>query len=154
MDIFEQVEKNIDKLVLNNADWTASASKDALKAAKKGNPVLPFYDKEVPGEWLANIKGKRVLCLAGAGGLQAPILACAGAEVTVLDISDKMLDKDRELAKTEKLSMDIRKGNMCDLSEFPADTFDLVVNPPSLDVHGKSEEVNFLQRNVSWKKNR
>ena len=101
MDIFEQVEKNIDKLVLNNADWTASASKEMLDAARNGKPVRPFYDKEVPEEWLSDIKGKKVLCLAGAGGLQAPILACAGAEVTVLDISDQMLDKDRELAKTE-----------------------------------------------------
>ena len=31
-----------------------------------------------------------MLCLAGAGGLQAPLLACVGADVTVVDISDKM----------------------------------------------------------------
>ena len=28
--VFEQVEKNIDNLVLGNADWTASATKDEL----------------------------------------------------------------------------------------------------------------------------
>lgn len=132
MDIFEQVEKNIDNLVINNADWTASAAKDELDAARQGHPVLHFYDREVPKEWLSDIKGKKVLCLAGAGGLQAPILACAGAEVTVIDISDKMLDKDRELAATEKLAIDIVKGNICDLSVFADNTFDLVLNPPSL----------------------
>ena len=73
-----------------------------------------------------------MLCLAGAGGLQAPLLACAGADVTVVDISDKMLDKDRELAKSENLSIEIVKGNMCDLSQFSNDTFDMVINPPSL----------------------
>ena len=88
--VFDQVEKNIDNLVINNADWTASATKEALDAARKGNLVLNFYDKRVPDEWLSNIRGKKVLCLAGAGGLQAPILACAGADVTVVDISDKM----------------------------------------------------------------
>ena len=41
------------------------------------------------------------LCLAGAGGLQGPLLACAGAEVTVLDLSRRMLDKDREIAMRE-----------------------------------------------------
>ncbi len=130
--IFDQVEKNIDNLVINNADWTACATKEELDAARNGNLVLHFYDREVPKEWLSDIKGKKILCLAGAGGLQAPLLACAGAEVTVIDISDKMLDKDRELAKSENLSIDIVKGNMCDLSQFEDNTFDLVVNPPSL----------------------
>ncbi len=30
--IFEQVEKNIDNLVTNNADWTASATKEEMDA--------------------------------------------------------------------------------------------------------------------------
>ncbi|WP_051209307.1 class I SAM-dependent methyltransferase [Butyrivibrio sp. WCD3002] len=130
--IFEQIEKNIDNLVTNNADWTASATREELDAARSGDLVLHFWEKEVPKEWLANIKGNNVLCLAGAGGLQAPLLACAGANVTVIDISDKMLDKDREIANAENLSIEIVKGNMCDLSCFSDDTFDLVINPPSL----------------------
>ena len=75
--VFEQVEKNIDNLVLGNADWTASATKEELEAARKGELHLRFWNGEVPGEWLKDIKGKRVLCLAGAGGLQAPLFACA-----------------------------------------------------------------------------
>lgn len=131
-DIFEQIEKNIDGLVSNNADWTACATKEELEAARNGNLILHFWDKEVPKEWLSDIKGKKVLCLAGAGGLQAPLFACSGADVTVIDISDKMLDKDRSIAKSENLSIEIVKGNMCDLSCFVDNTFDLVINPPSL----------------------
>ena len=56
--VFDQVEKNIDNLVINNADWTASATKEALDSARKGNLVLSFYDKRVPDEWLSNIRGK------------------------------------------------------------------------------------------------
>ncbi len=78
------------------------------------------------------IKGKKVLCLAGAGGLQAPLLACAGAKVTVIDISDKMLDQDRAVAERENLQIEIVKGNMCDLSMFGDDVFDYIINPPSL----------------------
>ena len=48
------------------------------------------------------------------------------------DISEKMLDKDRELAESENLSIEIVKGNMCDLSQFSNDIFDMVINPPSL----------------------
>ena len=132
MDIFEQVEKNIDTLVTGQADWTSSASPKELNDARNGDVVLHFWDKEVPEEWLKDIRGKRVLCLAGAGGLQAPILACAGADVTVIDISEKMLDKDREIARREHLDINIVKGNMCDLTIFEDGFFDLIINPPSL----------------------
>lgn len=130
--IYEQVEKNIDNLVANSVDWTMCASKEQLQAARAGNLKLQFFDRDVPEEWLKNIKGKRVLCLAGGGGLQAPLLACAGAEVTVIDISNKMLDKDREIAKIENLQIEIVKGNMCDLSMFTDCYFDFIINPPSL----------------------
>ena len=130
--IFEQVEKNIDSLAANGVNWSACASKAQLQAARDGKLKLQFFDRDVPTEWIKDIKGKKVLCLAGAGGLQAPLLACAGAEVTVIDISDKMLDKDREIAKKEDLQIDIVKGNMCDLSMFQDNCFDYIINPPSL----------------------
>ncbi|MDE7293302.1 MAG: class I SAM-dependent methyltransferase [Oscillospiraceae bacterium] len=130
--IFKQVEKNIDELVMGNVDWSACASEKELLEARSGKLKLRFMDREIPDEWLGNIKGKRVLCLAGAGGLQAPLLACAGAEVTVVDISEKMLDRDREIAKRENLPIRIIKGNMCDLSLFGDEYFDHIINPMSL----------------------
>ena len=128
----EQVEKNIDNLVRNSVDWTASATKEELDAARNGRLVLRFWDREVPREWLKDIRGKRVLCLAGAGGLQAPLFACAGAKVTVIDISGGMLEKDRKIAEREGLQIEIVKGNICDLSMFGDESFDLIFNPPSL----------------------
>lgn len=132
MNIYDRVEKNIDRLVEMNADWTENATKEQLDAARAGKLVLDFYDQKVPMEWLADLKGKKVLCLAGAGGLQAPLLACAGAEVTVIDLSAKMLEKDLEIAAREDLQIRTVKGNMCDLSVFEDDSFDLIINPPSL----------------------
>ena len=55
-----------------------------------------------------------------------------GAEVTVIDISNKMLDKDREIARNENLQIQIVKGNICDLSMFQDCCFDYIINPPSL----------------------
>lgn len=132
MNIYDRVEKNIDRLVEMNADWTENATKEQLDAARVGKLVLDFYDQKVPMEWLADLKGKKVLCLAGAGGLQAPLLACAGAEVTVIDLSAKMLEKDLEIAAREDLQIRTVKGNMCDLSVLEDDSFDLIINPPSL----------------------
>ena len=132
MNIFEQVEKNINELVENNVNWSACATAEEMQRAREGRLSIKFFDKEVPTDWLKGIKGKKVLCLAGAGGLQAPLLACAGAEVTVLDLSEKMLEKDREIAEKEQLNIRIEKGNMCDLSRFADGSFDYILNPTSL----------------------
>lgn len=126
-DIFKQVEKNIDQLVENSVDWSACATREQLQAARAGKLRLQFFDRDVPEEWLKDINGKKVLCLAGAGGLQAPLLACAGAEVTVVDLSGKMLEKDREIAEKENLRIEMIKGNMCDLSMFGDCCFDYII---------------------------
>ncbi len=132
-DIYARVERNIDRLVKNAVNWSASATKEQLQMAREGKLQLLFgFDQAIPGEWLGDLRGKKVLCLAGAGGLQAPLLACAGADVTVLDLSEKMLDKDRELAMRENLDIRVEHGNMCDLSRFEDGCFDMVLNPPSL----------------------
>ncbi len=130
-DIFLQVEKNIDALVDNCVDWTEGAAAKDLQDAREGRLRLKFFEKNIPQEWLGDIRGKKVLCLAGAGGLQAPLLACAGAEVTVVDLSGKMLEKDREVAALENLQIELVKGNMCDLSMFTDGCFDCIINPPS-----------------------
>lgn len=130
--IYEQVESNMDRLVDNQVDWTASATPEQLMNARNGRLSLHFYGREIPAQWLGDLRGKKVLCLAGAGGLQGPLLACAGAEITVLDLSAGMLEKDRKMARRENLSLRIIKGNMCDLSLFEDGSFDLILNPPSL----------------------
>lgn len=132
MNIFEQVEKNINNLVENDVYWSACATDEEMQRAREGKLVIKFFDKEVPTDWLKDVKGKKVLCLAGAGGLQAPLLACAGADVTVLDLSEKMLEKDRKVAEAEQLAIRIEKGNMCDLSCFGDGSFDYILNPSSL----------------------
>ena len=133
MDMFKQVDQNINRLAEGRVAWSEPASQEQLSRARMGRLVLFFGDEEaVPSEWLGDLHGKRVLCLAGAGGMQAPILACAGAEVTVLDLSERMLDRDRAVSAREGLNIRIEHGNMCDLSRFPDGSFDLVVNPPSL----------------------
>jgi ubiquinone/menaquinone biosynthesis C-methylase UbiE len=132
-DIFKQVEKNMDMLVEKQVCWSACATQEQMKDAKDGKLDLKLgINKSVPKEWIADIKGKDVLCLAGAGGLQAPVLASAGAKVTVIDISKKMLDKDRLIANENCLNIRIEYGNMIDLSRFENDSFDYIMNPASL----------------------
>jgi SAM-dependent methyltransferase len=131
-DVFSRIERNINSLAEQQVAWSLCASSLQLAHARAGQVELPFGTEYIPCDWLGNVQGKKVLCLAGAGGMQAPLLACAGADVTVLDLSERMLDRDREMAAREKLAIRVEHGNMCDLSCFADASFDLVVNPPSL----------------------
>jgi len=51
--------------------------------AKINNPLL----KRIRQYEYANIKGKKVLCLASGGGQQSAMFSLLGADVTVVDIS-------------------------------------------------------------------
>ena len=87
--------------------------------------------RTVPREWFPALPGLRVLCLASGGGQQAPILAAAGAEVTLLDGSPRQLGQDAFVAERDGLELRLVQGDMADLSAFGEASFDLVVNPVS-----------------------
>lgn len=68
--------------------WTIPISEEQIQEAKKGLIKIiltPF--KAVPEDWTGNVVNKNILCLASGGGQQGPILAAAGADVTVFDNS-------------------------------------------------------------------
>lgn len=82
--------------------------------------------------WLLaeGVAGKRVLCLAGGGGRHGPLLARAGAHVTVFDLAPEMLAIDRRLADANGLALTVVPGSIDDLpAHFPAAVFDVVVQP-------------------------
>ncbi len=82
--------------------------------------------------WLdGGLDGKHVLCLAGGGGLQAPLYAAAGAKVTVVDISQKMLERDRQVADERGLELQTLATSMDDLPMLADASFDLATQPVS-----------------------
>lgn len=133
-EVFQKVRKNINKLSDDNVAWSVPVSKETIEEIKNGKFQFQLTDnKIVPADWFPSpLTGAKVLCLAGAGGQQAPYLAAAGAEVTVFDLSENMLCKDEFVAKRDGLKLEIRQGNMCDLSVFEDESFDVIVNPVSL----------------------
>lgn len=84
-----------------------------------------------PLGWLGEVSGKNLLCLAAGGGRQGPIYAAAGARVTVVDISASQLELDREVAAERNLDLRTVQASMDDLSMFPAEEFDLIIQPVS-----------------------
>jgi len=80
---------------------------------------------------MGNIVNKNVLCLASGGGQQGPILAAAGANVTVFDNFDKQLEQDDKAALNYNLNIETIKRNMQNLSIFSDNYFDLIIHPVS-----------------------
>ncbi len=64
-------------------------------------------------------------------GQQAPVLAAAGARVTVFDISARQLQQDQWVAQRDGLELATVQGDMCDLGVFGDAHFDLVFQPIS-----------------------
>ncbi|MGL4675177.1 MAG: class I SAM-dependent methyltransferase, partial [Wohlfahrtiimonas sp.] len=115
-----------DQQAAQNSPWSQPVSDELMLNAKNGNWDVHLMPSAIDKNWLGDIQGKKILCLASAGGQQAPILAAAGAIVTVLDISEGQLKKDQEIADKHQLTLTTVQGNMNDLSQFADGSFDLV----------------------------
>ena len=82
--------------------------------------------------WLGgNVQGRRILCLAAGGGKHGALFAAAGAEVTVVDLSPAMLERDRAVAAQRGLRLRLVETSMTDLSMLAEGSFDAVVQPVS-----------------------
>jgi SAM-dependent methyltransferase len=112
--------------------WTVPVSSEQVQAARRGQwEVLLTPIRAVPKDWFPDIADLEVLCLASGGGQQGPILAAAGARVTVFDNSPNQLARDRMVAERDGLVINTLEGDMADLSIFPNDIFDLIFHPVS-----------------------
>ena len=132
MDIVDYNRRAWDGLVRRGDQWTVPVTSEAIAAARRGNwQIVLTPQRPVPREWFPPLAGARTLCLAGAGGQQGPILAAAGATVTVFDNSPGQLSQDRLVAGRDGLSLATVHGDMRDLGVFGDASFELVVHPCS-----------------------
>jgi len=121
-----------DRQVESNNEWTRPVGPEVIAAARAGSwSVLLTEQRPVPREWFPPLAGCKVLCLASGGGQQGPILAAAGARVTVLDNSPRQLAQDQFVAERDGLALETVEGDMADLSAFADASFDLVFHPVS-----------------------
>lgn len=113
--------------------WTVPVDAQTIARARRGDWSVQLTNtKPVPRAWFPpRIEGVDVLALASGGGQQGPILAAAGANVTVADVSLEQLAKDRLVAAREGLTIRTVECSMDDLRAFPDASFDLVFNPVS-----------------------
>jgi SAM-dependent methyltransferase len=122
-----------DREVASGNEWTVPAGPEVIARARAGDwSVVLIGYQPTPRDWFpAGLTGTAILCLASGGGQQGPVLAAAGAAVTVFDNSPAQLARDDEVAARERLSLRTVLGDMRDLSVFPDASFDVIVNPVS-----------------------
>ncbi|KRF53940.1 SAM-dependent methyltransferase [Bacillus sp. Soil768D1] len=131
MNITQHNSNAWDKKVDEGAVYTKAISKEIIEKSRNGEwEITVTTGKPVPRNWFPDsLKGKKILCLASGGGQQAPVLAAAGADVTVMDISKKQLEKDEFVANRDGVNLKTVQGDMTDLSVFDDEVFDIIVHP-------------------------
>lgn len=116
----------------NRRAWDRRAREQArfAKPASDEDLIDPLRKLDGSG-WLGDVRGKRLLCLAAGGGRQSIMYAAAGAQVTVVDLSEEMLHLDRQMAAQKGMDIAIVAASMDDLSALDAGVFEIVIHPVS-----------------------
>ncbi|HUE16356.1 MAG TPA: class I SAM-dependent methyltransferase [Planctomycetaceae bacterium] len=111
-------------LAQNRAAWNRMAETGSVFATvatddECRNPLAALDSRG----WLPpTVMGLDVLCLASGGGWQSILYACAGAKVTVVDLSQSMLRLDEREAARRNRTVRTIEGSMHDLSMLGAAT--------------------------------
>lgn len=124
--------KVIDKWVEDGWEWGQAISHEVYEKAKNNEwQVLLTPTKPVPKEWFCEMKDAKILGLASGGGQQMPIFTALGAKCTVLDYSEKQLQKEKLVAERENYEITLVKADMTQPLPFEDESFDLIFHPVS-----------------------
>jgi SAM-dependent methyltransferase len=129
--VFDHNRTAWDRQATNRCEWSQPVGPDVIAAARRGDWNVHLTPNALPRDWLPDVQAQRILCLASGGGQQAPVLAAAGADVTVFDASALQLEQDEMVARRDGLELKIVQGDMRDLSVFADASFDVIFHPIS-----------------------
>ena len=130
--------RTIDKWTDNGWEWGVPISHEAYENARNGKwDVVLTPIRVVPHDWFSpfirneRLDSVKLLGLASGGGQQMPIFAALGADCTVLDYSERQLDREREVAEREGYAINIVRADMTKRLPFENDSFDVIFHPVS-----------------------
>ena len=124
--------ETIDRWVKEGWKWGIPITHEQYLEATEGKlDVVLTPTKTVPHEWFGDIKGKKLLGLASGGGQQMPVFCAAGADCTVMDLSDRQLESERMVSEREGYAISMVKADMTERFPFDDETFDIIFHPVS-----------------------
>jgi 2-polyprenyl-3-methyl-5-hydroxy-6-metoxy-1,4-benzoquinol methylase len=88
---------------------------------------------------LGDVKGKKLLDAGCGEGYLARLYARKGADVTAIDLSQRLIETSEQLTEEEGFSIDYRVDNVCYIESVPNAEFDIILsnlvllNVPCLD---------------------
>ncbi len=122
-----------DKHAEGGYEWTRPIFHERYAEACSG--IMKVYltpTITTPLSWFPNITPEtKVLGLASGGGQQGPIFQALGADVTIMDLSEKQLEMERLVADREAYAINIVKADMTEKFPFADGSFDLIFHPIS-----------------------
>ena len=134
--------KTIDSWCEEGWEWGVPIDHETFLKAKNGEwDVLLTPTKNVPHDWFLPFKNCKILGLASGGGQQMPIFAALGADVTVLDYSDRQLESEKLVSEREGYPIRIIKADMTKPLPFSDGEFDLIFSPVSFVYVEKIEPI-------------
>lgn len=142
MDIVNYNREAWDKQTRSGCKWSQPVDQETIERARRGEfEIVLTPIRPVPADWFPDLNGCDVLCLACGGGQQAPILAAAGANVTVLDNSPEQLAQDGLVAERDGLEIKLVQGDMQSMTCFDDQQFDFIFHPCSISFVPEPQKV-------------
>lgn len=124
-----------DTLELNRRGWNTISA--GYQRERRISTEDVHYGPLAPGErelgLLGEVRGKRILEVGCGGGQNSIVMTKWGAVCTGVDPSDAQLDHARKLAREHGVQVQFASGMAEDLSDFPAESFDLVLSSYAFD---------------------
>ena len=77
---------------------------------------------------LGDVKGKQLLDAGCGEGYLARYYAKKGAEVTAIDLSQRLIETSEQLAEREGVTIDYRVDNVCYIESVPNAEFDIILS--------------------------
>ena len=77
---------------------------------------------------LGDVRGKKLLDAGCGEGYLARYYAKKGAEVTAIDLSQRLIEMSEQLTEEEAIKIDYRVDNVCYIESVPNDEFDVILS--------------------------
>jgi len=124
--------------------WDGNAKTWARHVAEGWDITRDYFQIPAFLELIGDISGLRILDAGCGEGTNTRTFAKLGAELTGIDLSEKMIQFAHEQEKDEPLGIDYTAGSYTDLNAFGSDEFDMVLSTMALmdgpDIDGAIRE--------------